>query len=233
MTAERTKRKGRRKRARQEDLPYPAKRGGARRGAGRKPNGSRAGVSHLVRSPLASRNPVHVTARLEKGLPGLRRDDAYQVLRRAFAAGSERFGFRLVHYTVMSNHLHLIVEAKSRQALSRGMQGLLIRVAKALNRLWERKGTVFADRYHGRILRTPREVRAALAYVLRNAAHHGLRFTGVDPFSSGEDFDGWEKRPERGVTGPPPVLAKSRSYLLRSGWRRRRLIGFAEIPGAG
>lgn len=80
------------------------------------------------------------------------------MLRTAFAAGSERFGFRLRQYSVQSDHRHLVVEGKDRRALSRGMQGLLIRIAKGLNRLWGRRGTVFADRYHDRILRTPREV---------------------------------------------------------------------------
>jgi hypothetical protein len=133
----------------------------------------------------------------------------------------------------MSNHLHLIVEAKNRRALSRGMQGLLVRIARALNKLWDRRGSVFADRYHDRILKTPREVRVALAYVLRNAARHGLRFVGVDPFSSGQRFDGWEERPPRGLADlAPPLLAKARSFLLRAGWRRHQLIRFTEVPGA-
>jgi len=50
-----------------------------------------------------------------------------------------------------------------------------IRVAKGLNKLWARRGKVFADHYHDRILRTPREVRNALCYVLHNAKKHGLR----------------------------------------------------------
>jgi len=150
------------------------------------------------------------------------------------AKGSERFGFRLVHYVVMSNHLHMIVEAKDRRALSRGMQGLLVRCAKALNKLWQRRGSIFADRYHDRILKSPREVRGALAYVLRNAARHGLRFIGIDPFSSGWDFDGWKKRPRRGALDPKPTwLAKATTYLLRGSWRRHGRISQAEIPGPG
>ena len=86
------------KRTRQRDLAFPNGWGGKRRGAGRKPKGEKAGVSHAKRAVLASRFPVHVTVRLEKGLPSLRRKEAYRVLKRAFAAGSERFGFRLVEY---------------------------------------------------------------------------------------------------------------------------------------
>ena len=104
----------------QATLPFPKGRGGARKGAGRKPNAGKAGVSHLKREALASRFPVHVTVRLKKGLPSLRRKAEYAALREAFAKGCDRFGFRLVHYSVLGNHLHLLVEAKERQALCRG-----------------------------------------------------------------------------------------------------------------
>jgi len=125
--------------------------------------------------------------RLKKGLASLRKAYVVRVLERAFAKGCGRFGFRLVHYSVQTNHVHLIAEAAGRRALSRGMQGLAIRMAKALNRTWQRKGRVFADRYHDRILRTPREVRSALRYVLNNARKHKSRISRYrpDPFSSG------------------------------------------------
>lgn len=196
--------------------------GGARLGAGRKPSGPEPGVSHSTRSALASRYPVHVTTRLRKGLPSLRRKRCYRTLCRSFRAGKDRFGFRLNHFSIQSNHLHLVVEAKDRRALSRGMQGLLIRVAKALNRLWDRRGSVFADRYHDRILRTPREVRQALAYVLNNARRHGISFGRVpDPYSSGPWFDGWRDALRLGARfgwGMPVVPA--RTWLQKTGWRR-------------
>jgi hypothetical protein len=124
----------------------------------------------------------------------------------------------------------VIAEANDRRALSRGMQGLLVRVSRALNRLWRRRGSVFADRYHARSLRTPREVRAALVYVLHNAKHHGLRFPGIDPCSSGQWFDGWTEKIATSVAAP---LAKARTWLLREGWRRHGLISFAEAPSGG
>lgn len=96
-----------------------------------------------------------------------------RVLVEAFREGSERAGFRLVHHAVQSNHAHLLVEARNRSSLSRGIGGLATRIARRLNRLWGRTGGIFADRYHDRILRTPREVRNALRYVLNNARKHG------------------------------------------------------------
>ncbi len=183
--------------------------GGKRKGAGQKPKGERAGVSHATRARLAARFPVHVTVRLKRGLPSLRRKSAYRVLERAFAAGGERFGFRLIHFSVQINHIHLLAEAEDRRALARGMQGLSIRIARGLNRLWRRTGKVFVDRYHDHILGTPTEVRNALRYVLHNVQRHGIRFVGsLDPFTSA---DGWTIR-----------LPLPRTWLLARGWQRAR-----------
>jgi hypothetical protein len=127
---------------------------------------------------------------------------------------------------MQSNHLHFVVEAADARSIARGMQGLLVRVAKALNRHWERRGRVLGDRYHARILRTPREVRTALVYVLQNARKHGARITGIDAFSSGPWFEGWRDR--LGRTASP--IATARSWLLSKGWRRSGLISTSEAP---
>ena len=199
--------------------------GGKRRGAGRKPKGEKAGVSHARRAKLAERFPVHVTLKVMKGLPNLRREESFRELERAFVAGAERFGFRLQHYSVQTNHVHLIAEAKDERALSRGMQGLTIRMAKALNRLWARHGNVFADRFHSRALTTPREVRTALAYVLLNSNHHGVRHAdGPDPCSSGATFDGWKAPKRTDAESSGGFIARARTWLLRVGWRRHGLI---------
>ena len=128
-------------------------------------------------------------------------------LERSFAASCERNDFRLVHYSIQGNHAHLIVEADSEDALGRGMKALGSRLARAVNRVFRRSGPVLADRYHLHVLRTPREVRNALAYVLLNARKHAAqagrtlsRAFGIDPASSGRWFDGW-RRPV-GETGP-------------------------------
>ena len=138
---------------------------------------------HRRRPVLKSRFPVHVTWRMREGVWNLRSQRCFTALARAFWGGANRFGFRLVHYSVQGNHVHLLVEAKDERALSRGMCGLGVRVAKGLNRVMRRHGKVLDERYHGHILRTPAEVRNARNYLLQNARkHHGLRFE--DPYTS-------------------------------------------------
>jgi REP element-mobilizing transposase RayT len=208
------------------------RRGGLRHGAGRKPNGERALVPHVRRARIDARVPVLVTWKLRDGLSNLRRPALRGLLLEAIASARDRHALRLVHYSIQSNHVHAIVEARDATALARGAQGLSVRIAKALNRAWGRRGRVFADRYHSRALRTPREVRYALAYVLNNARKHGARVEGIDPYSSGAAFDGWREPRARDVvrTLAPPVV-RARAWLLTTGWRRHGLVGVTEVPG--
>jgi REP element-mobilizing transposase RayT len=168
---------------------------------------------------------VHVTTRVRAGLPSLRGQLEQVVLLGAFRSGCERFGFRLVHFAVLGSHMHYVVEAGGRRSLTAGLRGLHVRVARRLNRLWGRRGSVFPDRFHERILRSPREVRAGLSYVLHNAQKHGVRQRPGEPdrCSSGRWFDGW--RDARPATGPVACpVARERTWLLTTGWRRRGLL---------
>jgi len=203
--------------------------GGKRRGAGRKPNGDRARSSHAKRPKLAARFPVLVTMRLRAGLQSLRADDTHTLMKEALAAGSNGT-FRVIEYSVQSNHLHAIVEANNESALSRGMNGLATRVARGLNRLWKRAGRVFDDRFHARILRCPRAVRMALIYVLNNARKHGAwRARMPDAYSSATSFQGW-KGDRKGAESSPRLLERARTWLLSIGWKRHGLIDPLEVP---
>jgi len=108
----------------------------------------------------------------------------FAVVRRVFAAAKGLHGLRMVELSAMGNHLHLIVEAENNMALTKGMQGLCIRLARQLNAaLRRRSGRVFADHYHSHLLRSPTETRNALRYVSGNAEHH-FGESGIDWFSS-------------------------------------------------
>ena len=218
-------------RRKQSEFSFPNTWGGRRKGAGPKPKGKRPGVSHRTRAPLASRFPVLVTVKLRAGLPNLRRRREYEVLWGAMDSAKVKNGFRLVHFSVQGDHVHFLMEGTDRQRFSRGVQGLLIRIAKRLNKLWDRRGRIFEGRHHDRILRSPREVRAALRYVLNNARKHGSFFGRLpDPFSSGRWFDGWKDLAAKWNPGAPVVRAGT--WLLEVGWRKCRLIRVGEVPGS-
>ena len=141
---------------------------------GRKPSAS-SGPSHQAREEFDQAYPVHVTLKVADGLPSLRGLKAYGVILEAIREACTRPGrlvdgmFRLVHYSVQGNHMHLIVEAGDSECLARGVGGMCTRIAKRLNKLWGRTGVIFPERYHARVLRTPTEVRNAIRYLYRNA----------------------------------------------------------------
>lgn len=193
--------------------------GGRRAGAGRKRGKGGERLPHLERPELAARHPVHVTLRVARGCWNLRTRRALGAMEPALHAGRDRFGFRLAHFSIQGNHLHLIAEAEGKQSLARGLKALEVRLARALNRMMRRKGRVFADRYHAHVLRSPRETARALRYVLTNFAHHAAEWgqrvsrTFIDPFSSVRYL---AARP-----GPAAPVAEPKTWLLRVGWLAR------------
>ena len=178
--------------------------GGKRAGAGRKRKSPLRRVSHKRRPEHAQRFPLHVVMRARLDAPGLRRGQVFRSVRAALEAGAARAGFRLIHFSVQGNHLHLVVEAVDKVALSRGMQGLAVRVARAVNRAADRTGRVFADHYFARELKTPAEVRRAVRYVLDNRVLHG------------------RLQPQTDACASAAPLVRPRTWLLTVGWLRSR-----------
>ena len=154
--------------------------------------------------------------------------------RRSLAQASERGAFRVVHYSLMADHAHLIVEATGKRALASGMKSIASRLARAVNRVFARSGPVLDGRYHAVPLKTPRQVRNALRYVLLNARKHARRpppRARIDPASSGRWFDGWRDRAVETDPGIPREVSRARGWLLRVGWRRHGGIDVHEVPG--
>jgi REP element-mobilizing transposase RayT len=198
-------------------------------------------VHHVRRPPVPRQCPSHVTLRVRSGTPGLRSRPFLRQLRPSLRKACERGDFRVVHYSVQRNDLHLLVESAGREALGRGMKAISARVARAAQRAFGLSGPVLHGRYHLRVLRTPREVRSALSYVLLNARKHWRERHGsappvlLDAASSGRWFDGWRRAPasrEPPSKAPePPEVAPPRTWLLTLGWRRHGLVDPAEVPG--
>jgi REP element-mobilizing transposase RayT len=213
------------------------------KGAGRPKKGKYASECHKARPELSGREPVLITARIRRGSASLRRGPIYQAIRRALRKAIGRADFRVIHFSIQSNHVHLVVEADHKMALARGMQGLLISAARHINRAWRRSGTVFPDRYHERVLQTPRQCRNAIRYVLNNFRRHREDFAGepgrwkIDRFSSAISFAGWKELGPGNTWAIPPdyeplPTASPTTWLLTIGWARHGLIGAFEVPGS-
>ena len=184
---------------------------------------------------------MHVTLRVGAGIPSLRRQLLEQAVKRMLVAQRSMLckkhakHFQVVHFTIQTNHLHLIVEAPDKRGLARGVAGLEIRIARRINALLRRKGKVWSERYHRRDLRTPTEVRNALRYVLLNAQKH-YRVIGdrnfADPASSAPSFDGFMRVPKTFEDETPWERVEPWTWLLDVGWRRHGLLDPGEPPGS-
>jgi REP element-mobilizing transposase RayT len=234
--------------ARQLDLDLPESpvgHGGKRENAGRKPARTGTWVGHGPRPWHDPSHPVHVTLRVRRGVPnlrGLRLAKAItEGLRKAAQSrharpAERRRTFRVVHYSIQPNHLHLIVEATSKTALARGMQGLASGLARRVNRTLHRRGAMFGDRYHAHTLASPTEVRNAIVYVVKNYEKHPDPIPdrgtepqhGIDPLSSARWFGGWAQPPPPSSLSPP--VAEARTWLLGTGWKRAGLVARHERP---
>jgi hypothetical protein len=208
---------------RQLSLEFGNRHGGRRKGAGRKPKGQQAGVKHRPRDEFARRKPVLVTHRISAACPSLRRPAVLAIFKRlVLKLADERFA--VVHWSLISNHLHLICEAETSVVLARKLGGFFAQLAKELNKLWKRKGEVFPGRFDSRLLGSPSEVRTALVYTLQNARKHGAwHGRRPDVYSSGSEFDGWAD-----VQAQSSALPKAKTWLLSVGWRRHGLIRVLE-----
>jgi REP element-mobilizing transposase RayT len=144
--------------------------GGTRKGAGRKKLSNCQ--AHQRREAFSKRMPVHVTMKMAKDVKGLRGRRMYKAVAAALWAAARNDDGLLCDFSVQNDHLHLVMDAANSKAMRSAVSGLAIRVAKAINGLCGRKGRVFDDRYHARVLRTPTEVRRVRHYVRDNFRKH-------------------------------------------------------------
>ena len=197
----------------------------------------------MARPELRARHPLHITLRAKAEVGSLRKAKLYKALRHATYVTAGRERLRIVHVSIQRDHIHLLVEAEDKQALSRGMQGFKISAAKQINRALghgkARRGSVFADRYHSEVITTPKRARHALAYVLNNWRKHGEDRGSAyktDPYSTGCVFTGWKAFDGRQLMWHLPegyyplIVWLPQTWLLREGWMRHGRIGFHEVP---
>ncbi len=225
-----------------------SRRGGRREGAGRKAKPGREGfAAHVERPRLDGRHPVHVTMRAVARCPSLRTQRVLRIVHGCLARFSRRAGWvRVNHFSVQADHIHLVIEAHDRFRMQRAIQWLASLIARAVNSVVGRRGSLWRDRYHRRDLTSPRQVRNAIVYVVMNVRKHArpwrLPLAPLDPCSSAAWLEGWDARAgpsvervrawlvERGFEACP--VAPPETWLGNVGWRRHGLLRATELPAS-
>ena len=222
--------------------PKRATWGGRRAGAGRKPKANPGYVRHHRRAKHAKSRPVHITMRARRGLPSFRAQRILQmmtkILRNQTELGKVKRKytdvFRVLHFSIQDNHVHVMVEADDARALRSGVSGLVIAFARQLAKLFGRKKLkVWAERFHSREVGSPQDVVNTLNYIFQNYKKHGAVTYGhgiVDRFSSAKQFDGWEQKTlyptlldetSFYMQGPEPwAPAQPDTWLVSTGWKQ-------------
>jgi REP element-mobilizing transposase RayT len=225
------------------------RRGGKRRGAGRKPKGARAGERHVARPVFKPYHALHVVMRIAPAVGSLRRRKMYKAMRAATITASLRERFRIIHMSLQRTHVHMLVEAEHKVALSRGMQSFQISAARNINTALgngtsRRLGTVFSDRYHVEVITSPTQARNAIAYILCNFRKHRedqvapMSSWRIDWFSSAMKFPDWAERGEETLLRCQPeayeplVVHEPKTWLLKDGWKKAGPISCREVPSA-
>jgi len=219
---------------RQEKLPLveKLKHGGFRKGAGRPKSDF---LTHKTRETITGKHPLHITFKIKAGLPSLRQKRFYQAFKKSVLKAQNK-GLRLLQFSILSNHVHMIVEISDNKTLHAALKSLNTAFAKRVNFLVNRIGAVLRERFHLHILRTPQEYKNALKYVLLNFAKHDGKNFEIDLYSSAvtfNDFDLLLKRAENERLKRQPwqyfvasldtleaMLATPLMWLSRGGWQK-------------
>lgn len=166
----------------------------------------------------------------------MRRPAVHELIRNCLADMRGREKFRVCHYSLQKHGMMFLIEAADRQALSRGMQSLCVRIARALNAAFARGGSIFDDRYDTTTLDSASKVRRGLCTVLcaakRDPTTARTLAGKLDPYSSAVYFDGWRGRAPDPHEDERVPVSRPATQLLSRTWRRMGLIDVDETGQA-
>ena len=186
--------------------------GGKRKNAGRK---NRTGQStHKKRPTIDGKKPLHITL---KCTPNLQKPKILNKMKEA-CKRTQDFEMNVLQFSILCDHIHMIVEAKSNDAVTRGIKSLTNKLAKKF-------GTKFKGRYHMRIITSPRQMKNTYKYVMLNYAKHADLPAHIDGFSTGDTFTHWSKltkiHGDHEERKPDHYgLKKPETWLADRGWMR-------------
>jgi REP element-mobilizing transposase RayT len=117
--------------------------------------------------------PYHVTVRRVERSLLFRDEDDYRRYVSLLATTVERFGWTLLSFCLMPNHIHLLVELREPN-LGRGMHWLQKSYARWFNDRHERTGRLFEHRYDPRPVMDDLYFVTVVAYIEQNPVKAGL-----------------------------------------------------------
>ena len=174
------------------------------------------GRVHMPRAPrlYAPSATVHVVARCNNREFAFAADADFEVLLTHLREMSRTYDVPVFAYTLMSNHVHLLLQAPKLDALGRPLRWYMTETAKAFHRTRGRRGHFWERRYHVCVVQGDAYVLAALRYLDRNPVRAGL---GDDPAAYP-----WSSCAAYACGAPNPIVTTHPSYLALSPYPKVR-----------
>jgi len=171
---------------------------------------------HMPRAPrvYAPGGTVHVVARCNNREFYFTAPEDSEVLLAHLREMRRTYEITLYAYTLMSNHVHLLLQAPKLDALGRPLRWFMTEIAKAFHRARGRRGHFWERRYSACLVEDEAYVLAALRYLDRNAVRAGL----VDEPAAYP----WSSCAAYAVGAPNPLIAFHPSYLALSPYSKVR-----------
>jgi len=97
----------------------------------------------------------------------------------------KRYGFKLYHWVLMPNHIHLIMETNHDYSLSKVMQGINLSYTLWFNRRYDRVGHLWQDRFKSAVIEDENYLSECGRYIERNPLRARMvEHPGKYPWSS-------------------------------------------------
>jgi len=186
----------------------------------------------MPRAPrlVAPGGTVHVVARCNNREFYFTTPEDFELLLAHLREWVRTYEVTLYAYTLMSNHLHLLLQAPKLDALGRPLRWLLTETAKAFHKARGRRGHFWERRYRACLVEDDVYALAALRYLDRNPVRAGLvEDPGTYPWSSCAAYA--LGTPNRVITFHPSYLALSPYAKVRQR-QYRTLVAPSEDPRA-
>lgn len=110
----------------------------------------------------------HVVARANRGEFILNTSGMKNIFLEVLLRAKRKFPFKLKHFCIMSNHIHLLIEPALKTDLSKLMQWVLSVFALKFNRLYHQKGHVWYDRFKSKIIKSFNQFVLTFEYITEN-----------------------------------------------------------------
>ncbi|OQY33559.1 MAG: hypothetical protein B6241_07705 [Spirochaetaceae bacterium 4572_59] len=127
----------------------------------------------------------HVVAKTNRGEFILNSDEMKEMFLGILKSAKRKFNFKLIHFCIMGNHVHLMLQPAPGTSLSKLMQWILSVFAIRFNKIYGLIGHVWYDRFKSKIIRSFYQYINTFQYISDNPVKAGVCKNAGDYIYSG------------------------------------------------